>query len=151
MLGGPQGRCGPIRKISPPPGFDPVTVQPITSRYTDYVIPSHFQWEIQDYIWPKTVRITEGPPNFYFSDGDICSLTQRTDVAFPRQQWLRKRPTTLRNICIAHLVFSLSMHHVSRSQWPLAFWDCGFESRWGYGSLYLVNVVCCQVEFSASG
>jgi hypothetical protein len=34
-LGGPQGRSGQVRKISPPPGFDPRTVQPIASRYTD--------------------------------------------------------------------------------------------------------------------
>jgi hypothetical protein len=35
-LGGPQGRSGQVRKISPPPGFDPWTVQPVGSRYTDY-------------------------------------------------------------------------------------------------------------------
>ena len=35
-LGGPQGRSGQLRKISPPPGFDPRTVQPVASRYTDY-------------------------------------------------------------------------------------------------------------------
>jgi hypothetical protein len=36
-LGGPQGRFGQARKISPsPPGFDPRTVQPVASRYTDY-------------------------------------------------------------------------------------------------------------------
>jgi hypothetical protein len=35
-LGGPQGRSGQMRKISPPPGFDPRTVQPVASRYTDY-------------------------------------------------------------------------------------------------------------------
>jgi hypothetical protein len=35
-LGGPQGRSGQVRKISPPPGFDPRTIQPVTSRYTDY-------------------------------------------------------------------------------------------------------------------
>jgi hypothetical protein len=27
-LGGPQGQSGRVRKISPPPGFDPRTVQP---------------------------------------------------------------------------------------------------------------------------
>jgi hypothetical protein len=32
-LGGPQGRSGRMRKISPPPGFDPRTVQPVASRY----------------------------------------------------------------------------------------------------------------------
>ena len=35
-LGSPQGRSGQVRKISPPPGFDPRTVQPVASRYIDY-------------------------------------------------------------------------------------------------------------------
>jgi len=34
-LGGSQGRSRQVRKISPPPGLDPRTVQPVTSRYTD--------------------------------------------------------------------------------------------------------------------
>ena len=34
-LGRPQGRSGRVRKISPPPGFDPRTLQPVASRYTD--------------------------------------------------------------------------------------------------------------------
>ena len=34
-LGGPQGWSGQARKISPPPGFDPLTVQSVVSRYTD--------------------------------------------------------------------------------------------------------------------
>jgi hypothetical protein len=34
-LGGPQGQSGWVRKISPPPGFDPRTVQPVESRYTE--------------------------------------------------------------------------------------------------------------------
>jgi len=34
-LGEPQDRSGQVRKISPPPGFDPRTVQPVTSHYTD--------------------------------------------------------------------------------------------------------------------
>ena len=40
-LGGHQGRSGWVRKISPPrpPGFDPRTVQPVASRYTDWAIP----------------------------------------------------------------------------------------------------------------
>jgi hypothetical protein len=35
-LGGPQGRSGQVRKVSTPPGFDPRTVQPVASRYTDW-------------------------------------------------------------------------------------------------------------------
>ena len=38
---------------------------------------------------------------------------------------------------------------VCRFQWPLACWDCGFESHRGHGCLSVVSVVCCQVEFSA--
>jgi hypothetical protein len=38
-LGGPQARPGRVRKISPHPGFDPRTVQPIASHYTDWAIP----------------------------------------------------------------------------------------------------------------
>jgi hypothetical protein len=34
-LGGPQGRSGRVRKISPPYGFDPRTVQPVASLHTD--------------------------------------------------------------------------------------------------------------------
>jgi hypothetical protein len=40
-LGGPQGRSGRVRKISPSPGFDPRTVQPVASRYTYWAIPAH--------------------------------------------------------------------------------------------------------------
>ena len=39
-LGGPQGRTGRVRKISPPPGFDHRTVHPVASRYTDCAIPA---------------------------------------------------------------------------------------------------------------
>ena len=34
-LGGPQGRSGQVKKISPAKGFDLQTVQPVASRYTD--------------------------------------------------------------------------------------------------------------------
>jgi hypothetical protein len=37
-LGGAQGRSGRVRKISPPPGFDPRTVHPVASRNTDWAI-----------------------------------------------------------------------------------------------------------------
>jgi len=33
---------------------------------------------------------------------------------------------------------------------PLACWNCGFESHRGHACLYVVNVVCCQVEVSAT-
>jgi hypothetical protein len=39
-LGGLQGRSERVRKISPPPGFNPQTLQPVASRYTDWAIPA---------------------------------------------------------------------------------------------------------------
>ena len=47
-LGGPQGRSERVRKISPPPAFDPRTVQPLVGRYTDHAFPAHqnlSKWE----------------------------------------------------------------------------------------------------------
>ena len=44
-LAGPQGQSGRVRKISPRPGFDPRTVQPVASRYTDWAIPAHMKGE----------------------------------------------------------------------------------------------------------
>jgi len=44
-LGGPQGRSARVHKISPPPGFDPRTIQPVASRYTDWAIPAKVHYE----------------------------------------------------------------------------------------------------------
>ena len=42
-LGGPQDRAGQVQvqNILLPPGFDPWTIQPVESCYTDYAIPAH--------------------------------------------------------------------------------------------------------------
>ena len=40
-LGGPQARSTRMRKISPPPGFDPWAAQLVASRYTDLAIAAH--------------------------------------------------------------------------------------------------------------
>jgi hypothetical protein len=35
----PESRSGRVRKVSPPPGFDPRTVQPAASCYTEQYFP----------------------------------------------------------------------------------------------------------------
>jgi hypothetical protein len=40
-LSGTQGQSGRVRKMSFPLGFDPHTIQPVASRYTDWTIPAH--------------------------------------------------------------------------------------------------------------
>jgi hypothetical protein len=39
-LGEPQSQSGQVGEISPPPGFDTRTVQPVTIRYTDWDNPA---------------------------------------------------------------------------------------------------------------
>jgi len=54
-MGGPQGRSGQVRKISPPPGFDPQAVQPVASRYT-YWATQPTQFYIQAYIFKMGLK-----------------------------------------------------------------------------------------------
>jgi len=42
-VSGAQDQSGRVRKISPPRGFDPRTLQPVVSQYTDYAIPAPLQ------------------------------------------------------------------------------------------------------------
>jgi hypothetical protein len=61
-LGGPQGRAERAWWISPPPGFDPRTVQSVVSRYTDWAKPAHIIIIII-YCFAQYFRLKE----FYFS------------------------------------------------------------------------------------
>ena len=45
-LGGPQGQSGWMQKISPPPVFNPWTIQPVVSQYTSWAIPTHWQQQM---------------------------------------------------------------------------------------------------------
>jgi len=58
-LGGPQGRSGQVKKISPPSEFDHRTVQPVASRYTD--------WATRPSPVPKPTE------NLTFSDNNSAS------------------------------------------------------------------------------
>jgi len=55
-LGGPRGASGQVRKISPPPGFDSRTVQPVASRYTNWAISAHIMWYTNADILKCTLR-----------------------------------------------------------------------------------------------
>jgi hypothetical protein len=46
-LSRPLGQSKRVLKISPPPGFDPRTVQLVASRYTDYAIPAPFLMKLK--------------------------------------------------------------------------------------------------------
>ena len=46
-LGGANGWCGQVQKISSLPVFDPRTVQPVASHYTDWANPAHKEGQYQ--------------------------------------------------------------------------------------------------------
>jgi hypothetical protein len=48
-LGGPWGWFGQVQKISPLPGFDPQTIQPIAGCYTNLAIPALIIFRMKDY------------------------------------------------------------------------------------------------------
>ena len=54
-LGGHQRRSGQVRKISPPPRFDPRTVQAVGSRYTNYA------------TWPTIIHVI----SIIFGDNNV--------------------------------------------------------------------------------
>ena len=74
-LGRPQGRPGQVRKISPPSGFDPRTVQPVASRYTDYAMYST--------VCLCMTTLTEVSPYFFLSCKAKCQGKTRKDGARP--------------------------------------------------------------------
>jgi hypothetical protein len=57
-LVGPQGRSGRVRNISPPPRFDPRSVQPVASRYTDWAIPARCAYMYIHMYICKYMRVT---------------------------------------------------------------------------------------------
>ena len=65
---GPQGRSGQVRKISPPPRFDPRTLQPVDSGYTDYATRLTVQWACyfhirNEHVISKFSFTSEGTPS----------------------------------------------------------------------------------------
>jgi hypothetical protein len=85
-LGGPHGRSGRVRKISLPPGFDPRTVQPVASHYTDCAIPAH--------PTPAVLRQNHTCPNIHH--GGIQRMRKYSSTYYkPRHYimvWLTPRP-----------------------------------------------------------
>jgi hypothetical protein len=75
-LGGPQDRSGQVRKISPPLGFDPRTVQQVTSRYTDWATrPTNVLYNMH------TTRLRFSP-NVFLSETHRLLVTSKARSAF---------------------------------------------------------------------
>ena len=82
---GPQGRSGRVWKISPQTGYDPWTVHPVASRYTDWAIRAHrintniiSKWSHKETFWHKGT--TEPKERVH----DENTLKQQQSVAVPK-------------------------------------------------------------------
>jgi len=75
-LGGLQGQCGQVRKISSPLGFNP---QPVASRYTDWAIMAPDEWTKQSYNVACHVNLLT--PNDDYS-GHTAPLTSKCCILY---------------------------------------------------------------------
>jgi hypothetical protein len=85
-MGGPQGRYGRMRKISPPPGFDPRNVQPVASRYTDWAITAHGYSKNQSYKFRE--------PQFLYYSAFVWSVNAGINLNI---QWTHSHVLYVRN------------------------------------------------------
>jgi hypothetical protein len=84
-LGGPQSRYGNVRKISPPPGFEPRTVQPVASRYADCTIPAHTAALISTKNSHNDKRLTQTHKNCVLTK---CVVSRKLVVMISVFSWL---------------------------------------------------------------
>ena len=88
-LGGPQVRPGRMWKISSPLGFDPRTVQPEASRYTDWAISAYIYIYIYQYVAYYSPKIRRWS-NREEWDGGVCSTyvwEERRVQGFGEETW----------------------------------------------------------------
>ena len=105
-LGGPKGRSGQVRKISPPPGFDPRIVQPVANRYTDYATRPTIYIYIYIYIYVCVCVcvywgcLRSGCPDclFYFRTYDGRTHKGRPNASFHPECWLVVRSAKMNEI-----------------------------------------------------
>ena len=114
-LGGSQGRAGRLRKILPPPRFDPQNEQPVASCYNDWAIPAHNKL-IKLQKFKSYIQATFVMQEMNTQYGCKISTSVRTGGAqYPggaRSQWRTKCCTAVSNICVSsvrNLVYVNSM------------------------------------------
>jgi hypothetical protein len=90
MLGGPQGRSGQVRKISPTPGVDPWTVLSVASCYTDYATRPTFFALIQYARLPSGLVRNKGYPLYPATENGILQRGPAAVLNDKKQMAVRK-------------------------------------------------------------
>ena len=118
-----------MRKISPPPGFDPRTVQPVARCYTDYAITAHDIWS--DIYICVCVRVCARARVCVCVCVCVCVHTQGTPHERPNHNTLQlNRPqhdrpsTSCRSSAVFFHHFSLIALSFTQRKIRLAFHCC---------------------------
>jgi hypothetical protein len=82
-LGVPHGQSGHMWKIVPPPGFDPQTMQPVASSYTNFAIPATLV-NVRIFFCGATAPSGPGPPHY---QGFTITLRHTTLHMTPLDEW----------------------------------------------------------------
>ena len=141
-VGWAPGPVGQVRKISPLPGFDPRTAQPVASRYTDYATrPTIYTYTyLLTYQWCIVLQKLTGLklvkkfPAFHGTRRFITALTSVRQLslswASPIQS-INPHPTSWRSILI------LSTH--LRLGLPTGLLPSGFPTKTLYSPTLLIH------------
>ena len=105
-MGGIQSRSGRVRKISPLPGFDPRTLQPVASRYTDWALSSPTPVQI---VWVETLTVNSRRNKLLLSCSSRLYPTVGISVELTRvKNWWNE--LIERNFCSENLQGQQSAH-----------------------------------------
>ena len=92
-LVGPKSRTGRVRKMSPPPGFDLPTVQPVQSRSTDWAIPAH---TCREYLH-KTIKF-KPISTYWYLKWNVFYHTQQLTI-YDSQYWRQNKGRSVNSFC----------------------------------------------------
>ena len=130
-LGGPQDRSWRARKISPPPGFNPRTVEPVASRHTDWAFPAHYKCTAECRF---SCRIVILVLRFIFNTLRTGDADLRFYITTVQDGW--HKSAFLTRAC-----FPCTIHLIMQYIEPVCEWSCWrmFIETWPHSELNFMH------------
>ena len=121
-----------------------VASAPLAFTLTNATACRHTYWHVDTFQLTYIVQCNTVSSIFLTSTEKIASIT----LAKPIMVYYFVFNYSVKNFTVLISSYLQWSHCLSRRS---ACWYCRFESRHGHGYFYVVNVVCFQVQVSASG
>ena len=128
-LSGPQGRSGRVRKMSPQPGFDPRTVQPVAS-HTDRAIPACVN--CTEMLFNLQCFVTPGDT---FRHLILIPLTQTSPFPSCELRGPTQQPLLAIGICVTNFV----------TLWAFNKWLCWLHVLYTHFVMYYTNFMTSRI------